>query len=99
MFWQGNLEYQAIYKLDDNLSQAMAKMKKINDFAENLPGLDCGCCGAPTCHAFAEDVICGTADERDCIIRVREEIGRGFENTGLSAAIPVPFRQNEEGHT
>lgn len=96
MFWQGNLQYQAIYKLDDDLGQAMEKMKKIDQIADKLPGLDCGSCGAPTCHAFAEDVIRGAASEHDCIIRFREELGVLARSGGLSAMIPVPFRERSD---
>ena len=33
-----------------------------------LPGIDCGSCGAPTCRAFAEDVIRGESKLEDCVI-------------------------------
>ncbi len=40
---------------DENLSiSVMADIENVN---EMLPQIDCGACGAPTCHAFAEDVI------------------------------------------
>jgi len=29
--------------------------------------MDCGCCGAPTCLSFAEDVVRGEAQLTDCI--------------------------------
>lgn len=52
----------------------MNKMKKIDQMAKQLPGLDCGSCGAPSCRAFAEDVVRGDASENDCIIRFREQL-------------------------
>ena len=33
-----------------------------------LPGIDCGACGAPNCRAFAEDVVRGVASRADCIV-------------------------------
>lgn len=58
--------------LDDDRVKAMQIMHKISDFAKTLPGIDCGSCGAPTCAAFAEDVIRGECSADDCIIRMRE---------------------------
>lgn len=43
----------------------MAKIESLND---SLPQIDCGVCGAPTCHAFAEDVVRGQASIDDCIV-------------------------------
>ncbi len=94
VFWNSRLEQRAIYRLDENITAAMNKMKKINDFLESLPGLDCGSCGAPSCRAFAEDVIIGQAEENDCIIRFREQLtGIAGQSAGLSSIIPAPFRQ------
>ncbi len=98
MFWEAALEYQTIDKLDDDMAEAMNKMKKINEMAKQLPGLDCGSCGAPSCRAFAEDVVRGDASEKDCIIRFREQLallsGLGLD---LESIIPAPFRQH--GHS
>ena len=95
MYWDGVLKYETVYKLDDNVSEAMSKMKKITEICEKLPGLDCGSCGAPSCRAFAEDVVRGTAKESDCVIKFREELnlisGLGIE---LSSIVPIPFRNN-----
>ena len=40
----------------------------------SLPGLDCGACGAPTCRAFAEDVVRGNSQKADCIFVLRKQI-------------------------
>ena len=32
-----------------------------------LPGIDCGACGAPNCHALAEDMVTGKAKMSDCV--------------------------------
>ena len=34
-------------------------------------GYDCGACGAPTCAAFAEDLVLGRAGASDCPHRTR----------------------------
>ncbi|MBQ9324538.1 MAG: 4Fe-4S binding protein [Clostridia bacterium] len=54
-------------KLDDNLAEAMRKMKHMNEILERLPGYDCGSCGSPTCRSFAEDIVRGYCTEMDCI--------------------------------
>lgn len=48
-----------IFKLDDDLGEALKKTKQVNDILSKLPNLNCGYCGAPNCRAFAEDVVRG----------------------------------------
>ena len=66
------LEYKPVSKLDDDMSTAMQKMSAIEEITEALPALDCGSCGAPTCRAFAEDVVMGECSIDECIVRMRE---------------------------
>ena len=37
----------------------------------DLPGLDCGSCGAPTCMAFAEDIVKGETNADECTVTMR----------------------------
>ncbi len=53
---------------------AIAKMSEVEKIYKGLPHLDCGSCGAPNCHALAEDIIKNEAHEADCLIRLRDEI-------------------------
>ena len=46
---------------------ALEKMEKIEKMKVHLPQIDCGVCGAPTCEAFATDVVCGQADLHRCV--------------------------------
>ena len=46
-------------------------MSDIQAIREMLPDIDCGSCGAPTCAAFAEDVVRGDACVDDCTIIMR----------------------------
>ena len=64
--------YEAAFKLDEDMGTAMKKMSQIEEICESLPALDCGFCGAPTCRAFAEDVVKGHLSIDDCIVRMRE---------------------------
>ena len=61
-------EYQPISRLGSSMAESMRMMADIQKFKSTLPGIDCGSCGAPTCRAFAEDVIKGDADAGDCLV-------------------------------
>lgn len=62
-------EYQPISRLGDSISESMRMMADIQRFRATLPGIDCGSCGAPTCRAFAEDVIKKNASPDDCPLK------------------------------
>ncbi len=62
-------EYRPISRLSSSMAESMRMMADIQKFKETLPGIDCGSCGAPTCRAFAEDVIKKTACPEDCLIK------------------------------
>lgn len=66
--------YYPISRLSESMSESMRMMSEIQKLRNELPGIDCGACGAPTCRAFAEDVVKGTADLRDCTIKYRSEL-------------------------
>lgn len=72
--WQKTIEYEPIMKLDDNLSEAMRKMEEIDRIYADLPKLDCGSCGAPSCRALAEDIVRGFGRQTDCIVKMREQV-------------------------
>lgn len=73
--------------LDEDITQALAKMKKINDLKTMLPQTDCGVCGAPTCDALAHDIVCGKAELTDCIFIQRNLESRGSMNVDESLRI------------
>ncbi len=74
MLFSHKLEYRPVGKIDEDRSTAMQKMSEIEELAESLPALDCGSCGAPTCRAFAEDVVLGGRNIDECIVYMRERI-------------------------
>ena len=51
--------------------ESIRMMADIENIHESLPALDCGSCGAPTCRAFAEDVVKGEAHIDECIVHMR----------------------------
>ena len=71
--WKTPIEYIPVYQLSENISDSMAKMLEREALLEELPKLDCGSCGAPTCKTFAEDVVKGIARREDCIYLMRDE--------------------------
>lgn len=58
---------RSIMKLDENMSEAMKKMEKVNRLMQLLPKVDCGICGAPSCQALAQDIVQGKANANQCI--------------------------------
>lgn len=68
------LTYRPVAPLDENLAQAMQMMQAIEELNGTLPALDCGSCGAPTCRAFAEDVVRGERTVDECIVHMRERL-------------------------
>ena len=54
-------------------------MSHMEGIIENLPQLDCGSCGAPTCRALAEDIVRGKAKETDCIFKLRAKIQNVYD--------------------
>ncbi len=81
-FFEDAPEYRPISKLSDNFSESMRMLADIQALRETLPGIDCGACGAPTCRAFAEDVVKGTAKDRFCVLSKYEQIKKQQGDTG-----------------
>ncbi|HBR31484.1 MAG TPA: ferredoxin [Clostridiales bacterium] len=71
---QSELEYKPVSQLANDTNEAIKKMADIQAVREQLPDLDCGSCGAPTCQAFAYDVVKGEASEDECIVKMRMRI-------------------------
>ena len=63
------LEYLPAFLLDEDRSLAFEKLAKIREIRKKLPGIDCGGCGAPSCNAFAEDIVQEKALYTDCLFR------------------------------
>ena len=78
--WTDSLEQDNSEALSMDRSTAIAKMAEIENIYKGLPHLDCGSCGAPNCHALAEDIVRGVADESDCLIRLRRTLDKQNNN-------------------
>ena len=74
MEWQEALEFSDVLTLSSDLKEAMQMMIQIDEIEKEFPGLDCGACGAPTCRAFAEDVVKGICKDTECIFVYRKRM-------------------------
>lgn len=98
--WDSNLEYAPVLTLDTDMHKALEKMNELEAIEADLPGLDCGSCGAPSCRALAEDVVRGAASPDDCIFKYKESIESLIRDIHrIEASIPPPFRTGEDEGT
>ncbi len=73
IFYNSSIEDNKADRLCEDRFTAIAKMAEIEEIYRDLPHLDCGSCGAPNCHALAEDIVRNDAKISDCLIKLREE--------------------------
>lgn len=67
MEWKKPVEYLPVFQLSEDMMESMSRMFEREQIIEELPDLDCGACGAPTCKALAEDIVKGFAEKDNCI--------------------------------
>jgi len=80
MVWDQSIEFDPVLRLDADVSTAITKLNRIKELEERFNGMDCGACGAPSCHALAEDIVGGWAQEDQCIFLIREKIQKLLNN-------------------
>lgn len=68
-FFGGIPDYSPLSQLGSNIAESMRMMADIQSIKEQLPGIDCGSCGAPNCRALAEDIVKGESTIDACVIR------------------------------
>jgi Na+-translocating ferredoxin:NAD+ oxidoreductase RNF subunit RnfB len=74
LWWTKPVEYEPVYQLGSNFMESIAMMKKVDELQKKFPGLDCGCCGAPSCKSLAEDIVRGVATENSCIHILKDRL-------------------------
>ncbi|QUI23320.1 4Fe-4S dicluster domain-containing protein [Vallitalea pronyensis] len=74
MYWTKPLKTKQVLKLDDDMEKAIEKLEHLEEIYNQLPKIDCGSCGAPTCRALAEDIVCENAHIEDCVFMLREKV-------------------------
>lgn len=57
-----------------SIEDQIIRMKIKDKIERQLPNIDCGLCGAPTCREFAKDVGDSTATPEDCVLLSKERI-------------------------
>jgi len=72
--WERNIEATHGLELGDTAQTSIQRYGQVMKILEQLPGLDCGCCGAPTCEAFAEDIVLGKSQKNQCIVVMRRKL-------------------------
>ncbi len=96
--WTGNVQYKPVLKLDNDIEKAMKKLENLHRILNDLPGLDCGACGAPSCRALAEDIVRHNADETDCIFKLRERVrALALEMMELESKMPPVMDKSSDG--
>lgn len=61
------LEPRLMMVLDENMGEAMRKMRQVRHLMCFLPGIDCGACGAPDCQSLAQDIARKEAHLSNCV--------------------------------
>lgn len=83
------IEPRPILSLSEDMATAMRMLERIAEIERDLPGLDCGACGSPSCRSLAEDIVRGMATESDCVITLRDKVRRlAEEMVHLSTMLP-----------
>ncbi len=72
-FLEKKLAPRPIRPFDPDIAKAIKKMKKKEEIYKRLPKIDCGCCGSPSCIAFAEDFVRGDVKMSDCIYKSKKQ--------------------------
>lgn len=75
LWFSVRLQPRPIFRLDADPVKAEQKLRELQEIESELPGLDCGACGAPTCRALAEDIVLGRGTSWDCTFKLRERLG------------------------
>lgn len=71
------IEPKIVTRLDADIKKSIEKMESMQNIISNLPGINCGVCGSPTCQSFAEDIVTGERNNPVCPIeKIIKEINK-----------------------
>lgn len=62
------IEPRAMVKYHPDINIALERMEESRRLRQLLPNIDCGACGAPSCEALADDIVCGRASLDNCLL-------------------------------
>jgi hypothetical protein len=83
----GEVVPRSMMMLDVDMAAAMKKMQKAQKIEAQLPGIDCGACGAPSCRALSEDIVKGNATLSHCVFVQKVLMKNGEINMDTAFAI------------
>ena len=85
-------------QLTGTMLERLVKATRIEEIEAELPGLDCGSCGSPSCRALALDIVSGHASEMNCIFKLNERISTlAGEMVSLGASTRFSVGKDREG--
>lgn len=91
------IESNDAQQLTGTMLERLVKTARIDEIVRELPGLDCGSCGSPSCHALAMDIVNGYATEMNCIFKLNERISAlAGEMVSLGASTRFSVGGNRE---
>ncbi len=90
------VEPRPVMQLDRDVARAISMVEALEKTVAELPGLDCGSCGSPSCRTLAEDIVRGVAFETDCVFKLRDRV-QVLAQEVLELARKVPPAMGQKG--
>lgn len=98
VMYDSTVTYQSSVPLSEDRTEAFRMMGEIEKITKCLPGLDCGSCGAPTCMAFAEDIVKNETNADECTIIMRELFHKSLDMR-RGQSIIQKIQENKQDNT
>lgn len=85
-----------VFSLNQDRQKALEMIEEIERLYAQLPKIDCGSCGAPTCRSFAEDVSRQEVTQEACIFMLRKKIKQLSDEMHQLAYMVIPTENSEK---
>ena len=98
-YWEEKVDYEPVFRLGNSFKESLQKLQEVEELTKQLPGLDCGSCGAPTCQTLAEDIVRGDTQIYSCIYLLRDniyELTRKIHTLSLSPELSADHEDAEK---
>ncbi len=89
-------QHRDVTTLDADRTEAIKKLRRMNQICEEFPALDCGACGAPSCRALSEDVVRGTANVTDCVFVLRQKVRNLAQEMMILEGLMPPVLEQQD---
>ncbi|WP_277397862.1 [Fe-Fe] hydrogenase large subunit C-terminal domain-containing protein [Natranaerofaba carboxydovora] len=76
--------------LSEDISNSLRKLGMLEKTLSDLPRIDCGACGAPTCRDFAEDIVQKRAEIHSCVFHLLNSVAE-LTGEAFSLAKKIPY--------